>query len=74
MLRTDIQRLIDGAENSQEASGLILAYLESEGFSLSGNGWLDDDPELAYDEDKDEDGNEYWDSLYDKQSKILQPV
>jgi hypothetical protein len=70
MLRTDIQRLIDSAENSQEASGLILAYLEDEGFSLAGNGWLDDDPNLMTDDGT----TDRWNALFKKQTEILQAL
>ena len=45
MLRADIKRLIDAAENSDEAAKLICQHLENE-LELSGNGWFDNDPVL----------------------------
>ena len=40
----EIAQIINLSKNSEQAALKIVEWLENEGLSLEGNGWLDDDP------------------------------
>lgn len=42
MLRSEIQKIIEN-HDPEKAAFEIIKFLEEEGLSLCGNGWLDDD-------------------------------
>lgn len=45
-LRKQINKIID-SDTSYDKALLIIQYLEDEGISLDGNGWLDNDTETS---------------------------
>ena len=59
MLREQIALIIQ--ENISDPNGAAIAiidYLDDQGLSLEGNGWLDDDPHYSQDEDEEDEDDD----------------